>query len=221
MMRQIVLACETLKDELDHAMRLENRPEEVRWIASGLHNYPDKLRSELQAAFDSFGEGGYERAIVTFGLCGNAAVGLRTSDFEAVIPKVDDCISLLFGSVAERIGKTKGIGTYFLTRGWLRGERTIWAEYEYTVNKYGKKTADSVMSAMMRNYKRLGVLDTGSYDVRSILPETERIADTLGLSHEIMPVSIGYLRQLLAGPWDEERFLVVPKHTEVKPFALS
>jgi hypothetical protein len=213
-MRQIILACETVKDELNNAMRLENITDEVYWIKSGLHNYPNQLRNEIQSTLDSLTD--CNRVITTFGLCGNALIGVKTHDFEMIVPKVDDCISLFFGSVAARLKNAESHGTYFLTKGWLGGERTLWAEYQYSVEKYGDETADSIMSMMLANYKRLGILDTKSYDIDSILPETKKIAQKLGLLHEIIPVSVDYIRQLLKGPWDNNRFLINPKFTEIK-----
>ena len=216
--KQTILACETLRDELQCAMRLENISGQIIWIESALHNFPNKLREQLQAALDS--SHGINRVISTFGLCGNALIGVKTGNFELVVPRVDDCISLLFGSVAKRLTYTECKSTYFLTKGWLKGERNIWAEYQYAVEKYGEETADEIMSAMIGEYKYLGILDTDSYDLHAILPETEMIAEKLGLEHLVIPASVEYLRQLLTGPWTDDKFLLVPGNTEIKSMDL-
>ena len=219
-MKTMVLACETIRDELGLAAKLTGTDYEIWWVESGLHNYPNKLRETIQSRLDSIADHG--RVLMAFGSCGNSVVGLKTGNFELIIPKVDDCISLLIGSVKARMdfGKEIGGGTYFLTPGWLRGERNLWAEYCYTVEKYGESTADMVMKTMLASYSYLGLLDTKTYDMADIMPEIDKIAETLKLAKTIVPASVAYLCDLLAGLWDEERFLVVPPNSEIQDFTL-
>ena len=148
-MASVVLACETLKDEVNRAIEETGTKDTLRWVESGLHNYPDKLRARLQEELDSF-DGVYDRVLMAFGFCGNSVHGLRTHNFEMILPKVDDCISLLIGSDKKRAEIGKNNGTYFFTNGWLRGERNIWTEHEYTVNKYGRDVAKMVMAGNLQ-----------------------------------------------------------------------
>ena len=47
-MKQCVVACQTLRDELEYVLgALGNKPD-VIWIESGLHNTPKKLHARLQ-----------------------------------------------------------------------------------------------------------------------------------------------------------------------------
>jgi hypothetical protein len=207
-----LVACETLRDELEHALREAtgrgNAGEiaQICWIESGLHNTPDLLRERLQETLD--GITGCDFVLMAFGRCGEALDGLETGDYELILPAVADCISLLLGSDAKRLEVSQRGGTYFLTRGWLRGERTIWAEHEYALRKFGEKRAEAIRSAMLGNYRYLATLDTDSYDLESILGETRKIAGGLKLEHTVIPASIAYLKDLLSGPpWEEPRFL--------------
>ena len=205
----IVVCCETIKDELQYAVAETSRAYPVVWIQSGLHNFPDRLRTRLQEALDEIA--GYDRVLLGFGYCGNAIAEIRTGDFELVVPRADDCITIMLGSPAAR---KKYESTYFLTKGWLDGEKNIWWEYNYTIGKYGRERGRDIYDMVLKNYTELGVLDTGAYDLEALRDQTEEIAKELGLVHRILPATTDYIRDLLTGPWPDDRFLTVPpRHT--------
>jgi len=209
----VVIACETLRDEYRDAAAKSGRHYETHWIESGMHNYPNKLRGVLQQELDKVTA---TRVLLCFGTCGNSVIGLETRDFELIIPRVDDCISLLLGSMAERTKISAEHASYFLTAGWLRGERNIYVEYEHAINKYGEELGKDIMSTMLANYKRLVLLDTGSYDLSPAESESKMIAGKLGLDLQIVPASVGYISELLTGPYPIERFSIIPANTKIE-----
>lgn len=214
-----MLACETIKDEVEFAISRCGGDFTVHWVESGLHNYPDILRAKLQEILDSLS--GCERVLMAFGSCGNSVIGLKTHDFELIIPRVDDCISMLIGSTQRRLDvSASGGGMYFLTPGWLRGERNLWVEHQYAIEKYGEATAAIIMESMLSHYTRLGILDTKSYNVEDILAEVDMIAEGLDLERCIVPASLDYLQELLSGPWSDDRFVIVPPNSELRDFPL-
>ena len=214
-----VISCGTIRREVEKAYRDTGVSYPIFWLESGLHNWPEDLRAALQ---DKLREAkGYSRVLLAMGFCGNAICGLRAEDGELVIPRVDDCISLLLGSVARRMELVKGCGTYFLTEGWLHGEQSLWWEYQYTVKKYGERRGKAVMRYMLQHYKRLGIIDSGAYPLEEILDETQKVADTLGLRREVLPGDDSFLRRIFSGPWDEKHFLILPPHTEIQSKHLS
>ena len=211
-----ILACETIRDELESAIKIVGSGYPIKWVESGLHNYPGRLRKALQGQLDSLD--GHDCVLMAFGSCGNAAVGLRTGGFRLIMPRVDDCITLLIGSAQKRAEIGKGAGIYYLTPGWLRGERSVWAEYCHAVDKYGEQTAGEIMDAMLKHFTYLGVLDTKCYNLDEALPEFSRIAGKLKLTQRIIPASVEYLCDLLTGPWEDKRFLVVEPYTAIPDF---
>ncbi|MDR2785600.1 MAG: hypothetical protein LBB83_06770 [Treponema sp.] len=46
-MAKAVLACETIRDELERTLADAGGDFRVRWIESALHNFPDLLRERL------------------------------------------------------------------------------------------------------------------------------------------------------------------------------
>lgn len=211
-MKTIMIACRTIERELKKAIQDTGVSYPCTWLESGLHNYPEKLRESLQKSLDEVSSD-TDRVILAFGYCGNAVNGLRTGNFQLILPRVDDCITLMLGSFKKRQEISAEAASYFLTKGWLEGERNIWAEYLYTREKYGERKAKIIFRSLLSNYKRLAVVDTKAYSLTDILPETRHIAHELNLNHEVIQGNDSFIRQLLTGPWLPERFLVTePNH---------
>jgi hypothetical protein len=213
-MKTSVLACNTIRDELLLAERKVNSGCEIIWLESNLHNYPDKLRTEMQKGLDSLV--GCDRVLMAFCFCGNSVVGLKTHSFELILPRIDDCISLLLGSIEKRAELSKGRQCFFLTKGWLEHESNIWSEYEYTVKKYGEESAQFVINAMFGNYDTLSLIDTGAYDVDSIMNKAAQMSQKFGLQLNSLQGTTTLLEQLLSGPWDESKFIIIPQFTSIE-----
>lgn len=103
-----------------------------------------------------------------------------------------------------------------MTEGWLEGERNIWKEYEYTVNKYGSQLGQEIFDTMFHNYRNLALIDTGCYDMKKAIAETQEIAKKLNLTYIQIPGTIDYLIELLSLEWDPERFIIVEPHSTLE-----
>lgn len=206
-MSSIIVACKTIHNEVEKAIAETGVTHPVLWIESGLHNWPDKLRAKLQEQISSIDN--VEYIIMAFGYCGNSLLGVQSPNAKLVIPRVDDCISLLLGSYRKRQQLSAEMGTYFLTKGWMEYENNILKEYERCVERYGQERAERVMKIMLENYKRVVLIDTGAYNLHDCQDRSCAFACQLGLQHEVVPGSLELLKKLFAGPWDDE-FLVVP-----------
>ena len=213
-MSTIIVACKTLQNELAAAMSACGYSCEIRWIESGLHNFPKKLHNTLQDLLDQCTD--CDTVLLAMGFCGNSVAGIQTHDFQLVMPRIDDCISLLLGSVSRRKEQSATGSTYFMTEGWLEGERNIWKEYEYTIHKYGPELGQEIFDTMFQNYRNLALIDTGCFDMKKAIAETQEIARELDLSYIQLPGTIDYLKELLSGQWDSERFIILPPHSRLE-----
>ncbi len=213
-MKTVILACNTIRDELEKAATETNCPYEVVWVESGLHLVTDSLRRRLQEELDKIS--GVNRVLLAFGFCGNAVVGLKSGDYQMVIPRVDDCITLLLGSKEGRDRCNRQGGTYFLTKGWLEGEANIWKEYQVVLARYGPKRTEQIYQMMLGHYKFLGLIDTGAYDMSSLIPQVNEMSAALKLELLILQGTDGYLRRLLTGPWSDDYFVVIPPSTTIE-----
>ena len=205
-MNTAIIACKTISDELRHAMAQTGTDYPVVWLEQGLHNVPELLRSALQTALDGLEA---QRVLLAMGFCGNAIRGVEVPACELIIPRVDDCISLLLGSVQRRLAGSQEHAAYFFTEGWLRGERNIWVEHLHMVEEYGEELTEELEKDMFGHYKTLGLLDCGIKPMDELIEGTKMIADGLHLKQRIIPATTRYLADLLTGPWPPERFLTL------------
>ena len=211
-MKTKIIACKTIEDEIICASSQAGVEYPVVWLESGLHNNPKDLNARLQSELNEIDA---DRVLLAFGFCGNALLGLETGDYTTVIPRADDCISLLIGSNKERSKISAEYAAYFLTDGWMRGERNIWVEYQHSLEKYGQELTDMIMEKMFGHYRTLGLLDSGVIPIEALMESTRVIADTLSLEQKVIPATLSFVGQLLTGPWERDKFIVKPPHTTV------
>lgn len=213
-MKTVLVACETIEDEVLSVLNRLGLDYPVIWLEGGLHNTPDRLRSRIGEVLRE-AEGRCELLIFTLGYCGGGVSDLRTGNYTTVLPLADDCISILLGSMAAR-RKISQRATYFLTEGWMRHENNIVTSYHRTVEKYGQAKADRINKMMLNNYERLGLIDTGTFDLEEAHRKVEPLAAKLDLPVENLPGDNGWLENLLLGPYDDpSRFLVIPPDSEI------
>jgi hypothetical protein len=205
----VLVACETIEDEVNRALRDLGLDYPVVWLEGGLHNSPDRLRKKIQEVFDQ-ADGRCERLLVSLGFCGGGVSGLSTGSYRTVLPMADDCLSLLLGSMAARKDASR-IPTYFLTSGWMRHENNVVTSYRQTVERYGQQQADRVNRLMLKNYRRFGLVTTGCYCVEEAAKTVEPFAAKMSMDVETIEGRASWLEGLLTGPHDEPgRFVVLP-----------
>lgn len=217
-MKTVVIACKTIEDELKYALEHTGTDDPVIWLESGLHNVPQKLKESVN---DALLDSGADRALLAMGFCGNALLGLETPVAEVIFPRVDDCISLLLGSVKRRLAVSDEYAAYFFSEGWLRGERNIWVEHQYMLENYGEEITAELEKDMFGHYRTLGLLDCGITPISRLVEETRVIAEGLHLRQQIIPASADYLEELLTGPWPAERFVCLRRGETVTPETLT
>lgn len=208
--KSVIVACNTLRNELEAAIANTQCSYPVYWIESGLHQYPERLKGRIQEEMDRFSN--IDTLLLVFGYCGNSVLGLVPLSFHLVFPRVDDCITLLLGS-AEARKEIERLGTYFLTEGWLDHENNLWKEYQYTLEKYGEERGKRLFALMLKHYTDLVIIDTGCYNIKQFRDRAEEIASHLGLSLETVPGTTRYLEKLLTGPYDHEFICIPPGKT--------
>ncbi|MBE5996292.1 MAG: DUF1638 domain-containing protein [Lachnospiraceae bacterium] len=215
-MNTYIIACETLKEELEKAIAETQCTYPVLFIESGLHDVPKKLKKVLQDTIDEAESRGAERLLFVMGFCGNATQGIRPGKSTLIIPRVDDCITLLLGSQKRRKQLQESGGTYFMTKGWVDGERNILSMRQYMMERYGEDAGEEIFNMMFGNYSRIGLLDTGAYDMEPVTEQVKQAAEAIGFRWEIFRASVDYIKETLTGPWEDDRYLTVPPGREVE-----
>ncbi|MFZ4855664.1 MAG: DUF1638 domain-containing protein [Desulfuromonadaceae bacterium] len=215
-----IIACDVMREEL---LNLKPSAElQFRFISMGLHRWPERLKDELVRVLAEDIPEGTSAIVFGFGLCGGALSGLKAPGIPLVIPKVHDCIPLLIGSRSEysrELEREKG--TYFLTGGWLEGERTLLTEYHRVRNRHGESKARKVIATMLDSYRRILFVTTGHPRQEERLAEARELSSLVELPLEIRSSSSVWLEQLINGSWQSDNFIVVEPHGTISEALFS
>jgi hypothetical protein len=206
---------------------------DVEFLELGEHAQPQCLNAALQAKIDRAEQDSkaYAAILLLYGLCGNAAVGLRARKTKLVLPRAHDCCTILLGS-RERFQEhfqdhpsTPFSSVGYLERGsyYLRtegSERQIQYgdQYAALVAQYGEDNAKYIWESMFPE----NADPVESRVVFIDLPETRGLgaaerfrtqAESHGKSCTQLDGSLSLISRLLNGDWDPTDFLVVePDH---------
>lgn len=211
-MTTVAIACKTIEDEINSVAKTVQKCYPLVWVESGLHNYPARLKGRLQEEIDKLTD--VDNIVLIFGYCGNSVEGLISSKAQLVIPKVDDCISMLLGGNEVRLKASRQRPSYYLTDGWLRYENNIFWEYVHCLEKYGSVRTQRIFQSMMEHYTTLSFIDTGTYDIEKVMEKTAELADATNLQQEVISGNLSLIAKALRGEWDED-FLKVPPRVPV------
>lgn len=211
MMKNIIIACQTIKDELNLAIKETQCKYPVIWIDSSYHLHPGRLRLKLQEEINNLRN--FDNILLAYGFCGNAIVGLKASEANLIFPRTDDCISMVL-SKDDGYGFRQTKSAYFLTRGWIESPGGIMVDYSNALKRYGEEKTERMFRLMLKQYNKLVVIDTGAYNVVDYIKEAQELARISDLDLVVEKGSIGLLKKLLTGPYDD-RFCIIKKGQEV------
>ncbi len=215
-----VIACRVLEKEL--AAITHNSTHIVRYesFQIGLHDQPKVLHAQLVTAIErAEADPAVETIVLVYGLCGLALVDLAPRRCPLVVPRAHDCITLFLGS-KERYAACMSAdpGLYWYSPGWNRDKRVPGPDREaqlratYTA-QYGAEDAAALLEIERESFAQhtgAGYTDLGLPGDEQYREYAESCAKSIGWSLTTHRGDRSLLRDLLHGPWDEARFLVVP-----------
>lgn len=231
-MKLKLISCEVFKPEFEQAVKQGKSDLSIEFLPFGLHEKPDELRRELQAAVDAVPEGVYGAILVGYCLCSRAVVGLVARHTPLVLPKAHDCIAVLLGS-RQRYNEefAREPGTYYYSAGWI--DRSMSREgnpygtptqnaaaqrrYEEYVAKFGEDNAQFLMeveSGWTTQYSRTAFINTNVGDIPHYRDYVQKIAADNQWKYEEIQSDLGLISRFLDGRWDDD-FLLVPPGQQV------
>ena len=233
-----IIACGVLEEELKAAAEKSNINITEEYLTAGLHEEPDRLKMELQAAVNrasaevDAGAAEYDAIVIGYGLCGRGTVGLLAGSVPLVIPRVHDCIAMFLGSHKRYTEQFKrNPGTFYMTRGWyehkaqplsvkrkkdgsrFEGNWDINVGYDSMKEKYGESNANDIyefLNTWKRNYTRSVYIDTGVEDNTKYEDYARDLAEELNWKYERIDGSPALFDAMVSRESSDDEILVVP-----------
>jgi hypothetical protein len=147
----VIITCAVLREAIQKL--LGDQSTQVIVMDYGLHLTPQKMRAAIQEQLD--GLSAPHLVLIGFGLCGNGLVGLKSRNHTMVIPRIDDCVALFFGSRTAYLREFQAEpGTYYLTPGWLECQGEPRSEHLKYCEKYGPEKAALITDALYGHYRK-------------------------------------------------------------------
>ena len=203
MKKSILIACETLKEEVEKLMESIDKKPDVVWMEGGLHISPENLRDHIQMEIEKH-DGNYEEIILVYGFCGGGVEALETKTSTLIIPRVEDCISILLGGDSERSKVNEIDKPFFLTKGWVRTINEMEGlNFKSIKKKYGDELAKKLYKEICGSYCNIDIIDTGAYKIEEIDDELVEILDALQLPSKTIGCNLIMMEQLLNRKWNE------------------
>ncbi len=205
--RTIVMACATVMEEM---LPLIPPGMQHQVFDFGLHINPEKLHNKLQEAIDTV-SGQYDTILLGYGLCSQAIVSIKANGCRLVAPRVDDCIAIFLGSRSVYTQQSQQEpGTYYLSKGWIEVGDSPFSEFERSVQRYGKETAEYIYQMMMGNYQRLALINSGQNELEKYRVYAQRTAKKFSLRFEEIAGSDRMIKKMFSGDWDDDFVVIEP-----------
>ena len=231
-----LVACEILYRELCAAIARSMNRIDVEFLPKGLHDIGQQRMSQrLQEVLADIDESKYDAILLGYGLCNNGLLGLTARSIPLVLVRAHDCITLFLGDKQRYLDYfRKNPGAYYKTSGWIeRGtnleqynpdaiqtQAGMTQTYEELAAKYGEDNAKFLyeqLCNMTRHYRQFTYIAMGIEPDDRFERQVREDAAARGWQFDRLEGDMRLVQQLLDGPWDEDKFLVVPPGHRVAP----
>ncbi len=208
-MNTVIFSCSTLSDYVKAAQRTCHTDFPVFFLDRRYHVEPSRMRDHILAAINELPEE-TSTVLVAMGFCGGSWQDVSVQK-KLVIPRVDDCVSLVMTTNDSINPCTKQMGHMYVFGGESAGF-SIGGIYESLMKEYEPEMAQSIFDMMFENYRNVDIVDTGIYDcydpdfVETVQADADRIHAVL----DYVPGSNLLLEKLVSGRWDDQFFIVEP-----------
>ncbi len=184
-MRIGIVACSILRGELERIVSNDPEVTEIVYLDAAIHVNPQKMKESIKEQIEGL-KGKVDRIFLGYGICQSLEGIEKEVDVPVTLPRVDDCIALLFTPERYAEEKKKELGTWFMTPGWaeagtemvikgLRLERAV---------KLGKDPV-AMARRLFTHYRRGLYIDTGAGDDRTNRANAEKFCRTFNLNMEL------------------------------------
>jgi len=149
--------------------------------------------------------------ILSYGLCSNGIVGVKSKRYPIIIPRVHDCIALFLGSWKRYLEEhKKEPGTYYLTKGWIEEGKSPLGIYNEYCQRFDKETAKWVIKEELKNYTRIALVNMGADLLEAHREHAKENAHFLHLRYEEIKGSLVFFEKMFQGGWNKDFIILKP-----------
>lgn len=208
-MSTAILACETLKEYVEAAQKKEKTDYPVYLLERRLHENPGNLKKHITDAILKMPME-VDTVLAAMGFCGGAW-GDLTFDRKIVIPRVDDCVSLLLHTDDRYQPDLKKTGHFYMIE-WNSDYFSPESMFKKLCEDYETDEAEEILDMWFGNYSYLDVVDTGCFDCHeeSYTAAVQRQAELIGCMVNHVTGSNRILEKLVSGRWDAQFLVAEP-----------
>lgn len=208
-MNAVILACSSLNRHVDAAQKKMETQYPVLNVDRKYHEEPKRMREQLIQALESLPHD-IDTVLVAMGFCGGSWKTIPVEK-RVVIPRVDDCITLLLHTDDAWYPDLKKAGHLYL-RDSDTEEYSLEAMQKKLCTQYGGMNGSMIFNSMFANYTNVDIIDTGVYDcyLEEYVIQAQQNADLIRSVLGYVEGSNLLLEKLVSGQWDQQFIVAEP-----------
>lgn len=209
-MSTVILVCDVMIRHVEAAQKKMDTDFTIVELDGRKHENPKAMREHIIETASGLDED-VDTILVGMAYCGGSWKNVSLKQ-RYVIPRVDDCITMLLHTDDVRYANLKKAGHLYLHE---MGRMSVINIKNDLFEKYGAKKGEIIFKAWFESYRMTDVIETGTYDCRSCeyAEYAKRCADLINCPLDYVPGSNIILEKLVSGRWDEQFIVVEPSET--------
>lgn len=211
-----ILACSSLTEYVEEAQKNAGTAYPVVYLNRLYHRDPEEMRAHILQALRERMPEGTGTVLVAMGYCGGSWEGVR-APFRMVLPRIDDCVSLLLKTEDSMQSDLKTPGHLYV-RSKDPEEESFRRIFERLTRDIDAVTKERYHSDWKALYSSIDIMDTGINDCRRDDYAAAVQKDAEWLDAELRYVKGGtyLLEKMLRGELDEQFLVIEPGETVCK-----
>lgn len=203
MSKTVILGCSSLKEYIDEAQRKVNTNYPAFYLNRLYHRDPNEMREHIINTLTTIDKD-VDTILVAMGHCGGSWDGVK-APCRLVIPKIDECVSLLLQNTDEVKSDLKEPGHLYVREKDPMKEN-FHAIFDKLTKNLDEETKKRYHEDWKKYYHEIDIIDTKINDCRraDYVRVVKEDADWLGAKLGFVEGGTYLLEKLFTGRWDEQ-----------------
>ncbi|MBO5995124.1 MAG: DUF1638 domain-containing protein [Firmicutes bacterium] len=214
----VILACSSLKDYVEEAQRRLGTEIETIYLNRLYHRDPNEMREHILDKLDKLSEG-TDTVLVAMGYCGGSWEGVAKNTCRIVLPRIDDCVSLVMQLTDEPKSDLKE-PKHFYVREKDPSRESIKGIFEHMAARQDldPETTEMYHKHWQDMYDEIDIIDTPINNARSqeYFDKVKVDADWLDAKLDYVMGGTHMIEKLIRGDWDDQFLVLEPGEPATK-----